>query len=142
MYVLVWYKATTSLFYKNEKRLSYKIYIANCVLSVYNHLDSNNEATIKLRNEFYNLHISQIQAWKIDIMKENIESYNKYFIVINKYKDNTDKFRDTLINYECGICLENKTIHTYYRCYHYFCSDCFNTWNNIKKHNCPLCRGH
>ena len=74
---------------------------------------------------------------QINIIKEDSETYTKFLILIQKYEHNTNLYRDTLLNCECNICLENKTIHTFYRyCEHYFCSDCYVNWNIIKKTWC------
>ena len=140
-YYTLHYDYEHSLFNTNEKRLIYKNYFKNTIESLLLHINSNEQRIILLRNIYYKQHLKCLKGWEIDILKEDCESYNKYLILIEKYENNNQPYRDTLLNCDCGICLENKTIHTYYRCDHYFSSNCFNEWNSIKI-TCQMCRGY
>ena len=141
-YYSLHYNYEYSLFHTNEKRLIFKNYLKNTILVLLSHINSNNKRIITLRNIYYKLHIKNLKDWQIDIIKEDSETYTKFLILVQKYEHNTNLYRDTLLNCECNICLENKTIHTFYRyCEHYFCSECYTNWNIIKK-TCPMCRGY
>ena len=54
-------------------------------------------------------------------MKDDNETYNKYLILVEKYENNTKPYRDTLKDYECPECINNKKVYTYYICEHYIC---------------------
>ena len=135
------YAYEKSLFHINIKRLVYTIYLKNTIESILSFMNSNDREIISLRNAYHKLHLKNLKDWEIDIMKiEDSETYNKYLILVEKYEKNNQSYRDTL-NDECPVCITNKQVHTYYRCEHYICSECFTNWNNIKL-TCPLCRGY
>lgn len=48
-----YYNYEESLFFANDKRLTFKIYTSNCIESVLIHINSNNANAIKIRDEFY-----------------------------------------------------------------------------------------
>ena len=139
-YYSLHYDYENSLFNKNVKRLVYNNYLKNTIESILLYIDSNDKAIISLRNAYYKTHLKNIKEWEIDIMKnDDIETYNKYLILVQSYEHNNLLYRDT-VNDECVVCITNTQVHTYYRCEHYICSQCFTNWNNIKR-TCPMCRG-
>ena len=77
---------------------------------------------------------------KIDIIKNKIETYNKYLILTKKYDNNTKNYKDELKNCDCPICLTTVTQYTFYKYNHFLCSECFTNWDKIKK-TCPICQG-
>ena len=125
-----------SLFYKNHKKLTYKIYIKNCIASIIRHLDSTNYNTIKRRDEFYNLHLKNIFNHQIEIIKDDDdkELYQNYLIILKKY----DKI-SVLNDCECPVCLLNVKQYTFYKCHHFLCSECNLNWS-LK--TCPICRSN
>ena len=130
------YDYQNSLFYKNDKILSYKIYIKNCIESVIRHLNSTNYNTIKRRDEFYNLHLKNIFNHQIEIIKthDDKELYQNYLIILKKYE------KISILNdCECPICLLNVTQYTFYKCNHFLCSECHQKWS-VK--TCPICRSN
>ena len=139
-YYSLHYDYENSLFNKNIKRLVYNNYFKNTIESILSYTNSNDKAIIILRNAYYKTHLKNIKEWEIDIMKnDDIETYNKYLILVQSYEHNNLLYRDT-VNDECVVCITNTQVHTYYRCEHYICSQCFTNWNNIKR-TCPMCRG-
>ena len=138
------YDYENSLFNKNVKRLVYNSYLKNTIESILSYTDSNDKAIISLRNAYYKTHLKYIKEWEIDIIKnDDIETYNKYLILVQLYEHNIHLYRDS-VNEECPICITDKQVHTFYRCEHYICSECYTNWNTIKKNfsNCPICRGY
>ena len=139
-YYSLHYDYENSLFNKNVKRLVYNSYLKNTIESILLYIDSNNKAIISLRNAYYKTNLKYIKEWEIDIMKnDDIETYNKNLILVQSYEHNNHLYRNT-INDECAVCITDTQVHTYYRCEHYICSQCFTSWNNIKR-TCPMCRG-
>ena len=139
-YYSLHYGYEQSLFNKNVKRLVYNNYLKNTIESILLYIDSNDKAIISLRNAYYKTHLKNIKEWEIDIMKnDDIETYNKYLILVQSYEHNNHLYRNT-INDECPVCITDTKVHTFYRCEHYICSECYTKWNTIKK-NCPICRG-
>ena len=105
------------------------------------YIDSNDKAIISLRNAYYKTHLKYIKEWEIDIMKnDDINTYNKYLILLQSYEHNNHLYRNS-VNDECPVCITDTQVHTFYRCEHYICSECYTNWNTIKK-NCPICRGY
>ena len=135
------YDYENSLFNKNVKRLVYNSYLKNTIESILLYIDSNDKAINSLRNAYYNTHLKNIKEWEIEIMKtDDIDTYNKYLILVQSYEHNNHLYRNT-INDECPVCITDTKVHTFYRCEHYICSECYTKWNTIKK-NCPICRGY
>ena len=135
------YDYENSLFNKNIKRLVYNSYFKNTIESILLYIDSNDKAIISLRNAYYKTHLKYIKEWEIDIIKnDDIETYNKYLILVQLYEHNIHLYRDS-VNEECPICITDKRVHTFYRCEHYLCNECYTNWYTIKK-NCPICRGY
>ena len=140
-YYSLHYDYENSLFNKNVKRLVYNSYLKNTIESILSYLNSNNKAIISLRNAYYKTHLKYIKEWEIDIMKnDDIETYNKYLILVQSYEHNNHLYRDSVKD-ECPICFTYKNVHTFYRCEHYICKICFINWFTIKT-NCPICRGY
>ena len=130
-----------SLFNKNVKRLVYNSYLKNTIESILLYIDSNDKAINSLRNAYYNTNLKNIKGWEIEIMKnDDIDTYNKYLILVESYEHNNHRYRDSVKD-ECPVCITYTQVHTFYRCEHYFCSDCYTNWNTIKT-NCPICRGY
>ena len=130
-YYSLHYDFEHSLFNTNVKRLIYKNYLKNTIESLLSHINSNEQRIISLRNIYYKLHIKCLKDWQIDILKEDCESHNKYLILVQKYEHNIHPYRDTLKE-ECPVCITNTQVHTFYRCEHYICSECYTSWNCIK----------
>ena len=42
--------------------------------------------------------------------------------------------------FECGICLEEKTMGKELNCEHMFCEQCIKSWLTVHKNTCPSCR--
>ena len=136
-YYSLHYGYEQSLFNKNVKRLVYNNYLKNTIESILMYINSKDKAIICLRNAYYKTHLKNIKEWEIDTMKnDDIETYNKYLILIQSYENNNHLYRNT-VNDECPICITDTQVHTFYRCEHYICSECYTNW----KKNCPICRG-